>query len=194
MRNHSLFRFQAIRNKKVMREVKIETGNYYFITCFLNLAKFLTLNCGFDYIHSASKHTPMDLIGVCEPSMTYSRVQVEAIDSFPKSPIKGALMVSRNSLLLQSKATSPEALCLRDLELCNHGMTISFWILALPASKSSKLWPILQQASLSGSEITVNLFRNDGKYFLDVSVKSLHTIVGGKATSKLWKVDVSSIN
>nr|CDS31400.1 Concanavalin A lectin glucanase [Hymenolepis microstoma] len=155
----------------------------------IHISKLQALNCGFNYIHSASKHSPMDLIGVCEPSLTYSRVLVKAIDSLPKSSIKGALMVSENSLLLQSKATSPEALCLRDLELCRNGMTISFWILALPTTKSSKSWPILQQTSLSGSELTVDLFRNDGQYFLDVSVKSLHTIVDGKAISALWNVN-----
>ncbi|VDO00663.1 unnamed protein product [Rodentolepis nana] len=116
-------------------------------------------------------------------------VQVKAIDSLPKSPIKGTLMVSENSLLLHSEATSPEALCLLDLELCRNGMTISFWILALPTTNSNKSWPILQQTSPSGSELTVDLFRNEGQYFLDVAVKSLHTITDGKATSTLWNVN-----
>ncbi|KAM7537256.1 hypothetical protein Aperf_G00000062129 [Anoplocephala perfoliata] len=147
----------------------------------IHTTEFPTLRCGFDYKHSERN-------GACEPSMGFSGIYPESPEGYPETPLKGTLMVSRNRLLLRPKATNPESLCLRDLELCQYGLTISFWILFLPATKISESWPILHQIGPSGSQLTVDLFRDDGQYILDTSVKSLDTISGGEAISKLWTV------
>lgn len=91
-----------------------------------------------------------------------------------------------SQLVLHPLATNLESYCLRDLEMCQFGLTISFWMLPLTITKASKVWPILRQNGPSGSQLSVDLVQTDGQYDLETRVRSLQTIIAGKAISKLW--------
>ena len=154
------------------------------------VANIPTFTCNFDHLRLTSSPMPADLAGVCQPSAAFPNVQVQAIEGLPKQAIKGTLGTSSNSLVLRSFATSPESLCLRDLEMCPFGLTISFWMFTLPTTKPYEIWPILSQNGPSGSQLKVDLIRTGYQYRLESSVKSLHMISAGKANSRLWKANV----
>ncbi|VDK23196.1 unnamed protein product [Taenia asiatica] len=133
----------------------------------IQTTRFPNLDCNFDHLQPSSTSLPLDLTRVCETSEAFPSIQMQSTDGFSKSPVKGALLTSMSQLVLHPHATNLESYCLRDLEMCQFGLTMSFWMLPLTTTKASKVWPILRQIGPSGSQLSVDLVQNDGKYDLE---------------------------
>ncbi|KAH9283429.1 hypothetical protein ECG_04010 [Echinococcus granulosus] len=140
---------------------------------------FPSLDCNFDHPQISSSHSPLYLVGMCKLTEVFPSIQVQFADGPSKLPLNGVLVTSSSQLVLHPLATNLESYCLRDLQLCQFGLTMSFWILPLPITKASKVWPVLRQSGPSGSQLTVDLVRTDGQY-------NLETIVRITAADNLW--------
>ncbi|KAL5110062.1 hypothetical protein TcWFU_003150 [Taenia crassiceps] len=152
----------------------------------IRTTRFPNLDCNFDHLQPSPIGLSLERTGACKPTEAFPSLQVQSADDFTKSPVKGAMVTSMSQLVLHPLATNLESYCLRDLEMCQFGLTMSFWMLPLTVTNDSKVWPILRQSGPSGSQITVDLMQTNGQFDLETRVKSLQTIIAGKAISKLW--------
>ncbi|VDM31754.1 unnamed protein product [Hydatigera taeniaeformis] len=153
---------------------------------------FPNLRCNFDHLQPSSRSMPLDLTGLCEMTEAFPNYRVQSKGDFTKSPVDGTLEISMNQLVLHPLSTNLESYCLQDLEICQFGLTMSFWMLPLTATRAPKVWTIVRQNGLSGSQISVDLVQTDNQYNLEAKVKSMQTISSGKATSKIWTTKATS--
>ncbi|VDD84354.1 unnamed protein product [Mesocestoides corti] len=159
--------------------------------CDNSSSPFPVLECNFDDVPRTFKDAIQDPSTICAPSQAFPNIQVQSLDGPLESAVQDTLMVSSSRLAVTTSDTAPESVCLRDIQLCQFGLTTSFWVLHLPASASPRSWPIYRLEGPSGSRMRVYLTKTATEYRLETTVMSLESIIAGKAVSRVWKVAVA---